>query len=97
MRKFSIVTTKPKLKDLAQHFTPQYATQWKEIGTLLNLPSEELNIIEHNNFFKTKKCCNAMWNKWLEVDTTASWEKLITVIKSPAVSSGRLQGIDNDS
>ena len=91
------MTTKPKLKDLYQYITPKYATQWKEIGTLLDLPIEELNIIEHDNNFKAKKCCNSMWNKWLEVDTTVSWGKLITVIKSPAVSSGRLQGIDNDS
>ena len=87
MREFSIVTTTPKLKDLYQHVTPQYAVQWKVIGTLLDVPSGELDIIEHNNFFQVKECCNAMWNKWLKVDTTASWGKLINIIKSPAVSS----------
>ena len=41
-----------------------------------------LDIIEHDNRDKAILCCNAMLNKWLQVDTTASWEKLFTVIES---------------
>ena len=74
------------LRDLYQHVTPRYATQWKKIGTLLDLPIETLNIIEHNQTFKVDLCCNAMLEKWLQVDTTASWGKLFTVIESSAVS-----------
>ena len=33
-----------------------------------------------------KWCCNVL-EKWLEMDPTASWGKLFTVIESPAVSS----------
>ena len=57
------------------------------IGTLLGLPREELSIIEHDNYHKAVPCCNAMLDKWLEVDPSASWEKLLQVIESPAVSS----------
>ena len=77
----------PLLKDLQQYFTPQYAVQWRVIGTQLGLPSATLDIIEHDNHYKARECCNAMLNKWLQVDTTASWEKLFIVIESPAVSS----------
>ena len=83
------MTLIPKLKDLYQHITPQYAADWKVIGTLLGLPSATLDVIEYDNRDKAKKCCNAMLNKWLEVDPTASWGKLFTVIESPAVSSGQ--------
>ena len=82
------VTTVPKLKDLYQQITPQYAVQWKVIGTLLGLPSGALDVIEQDNAYKTTRCCNAMLKKWLEMDPTASWGKLFTVIESPAVSSG---------
>ena len=81
-----IVNTTPLLKDLYQHITPQYATDWKVIGTLLELPSATINIIEHDNHYKARQCCNAMLEKWLQVDTTASWKKLFTVIESPAMS-----------
>ena len=85
---FSIVNTKPKVWDLYEHITPRYALKWKVIGTLLGLPSEDLDIIEHDNFHQTRDCCIEMLKRWLRVDHTASWGKLLTVIESPAVSSG---------
>jgi len=57
------------------------------IGTLLGLPREELKIIELENH-KAVPCCNAMLEKWLDVDIAASWNKLLSVLHSPAVSSG---------
>jgi len=80
------VHTRPSLRDLQQCFTPQYALHWRVIGTHLRLPTAELDITEHDNHYKAKECCNAMLSKWLEVDTSASWEQLFTVIESPAVS-----------
>ena len=56
------------------------------IGTLLDLPTETLNTIEHDKRDKAECCCIAMLEKWLQVDTTASWGKLFTVIESSAVS-----------
>ena len=80
------MNTTPLQKDLQQCFTPQYAAQWRVIGTQLGLPSGTLDIIEHDNHYKAISCCNAMLKKWLEKDTTASWSKLFAVIESPAVS-----------
>ena len=80
------MNSKPLLRDLYQHITPRYAIQWKVIGTLLDLPSETLNIIEHDHRDKAERCCNAMLEKWLQVDITASWGKLFIVIESSAVS-----------
>ena len=76
----------PLLKDLYQPITPQYASDWKVIGTLLGLPSGELKAIEAGYPTNVKWCCNLMLKNWLELDTTASWNKLFTVIESPAVS-----------
>ena len=41
-----VVSTALLLKDLYQHITPQYAADWKVIGSLLGLPSGELKAIE---------------------------------------------------
>ena len=81
------MTTKPLLKDLYQHITPQYAADWIVIGTLLGLPSGEVKAIEAGWPTNTKWCCNKMLEKWIETDPTASWGKLFTIIESPAVSS----------
>ena len=79
------MNTTPLLKDLYQHITPQYAADWIVIGTLLGLPIGTLDIIEHDHMHKATRCCNAMFKKWLEVDTTASWGKLFAAIESPAM------------
>ena len=77
----------PLLKDLQNDFTPHFAASWRVIGTQLSLTSEELNIIEYDNHHRAVRCCNAVLEKWLEQDKSASWEKLLIVIESPALYS----------
>ena len=83
----TIVNSTPVLKDLYKHITPQYAAEWEVIGTLLNIPHGTLKVIEAGRPTNVKWCCNQMFEKWLEIDTAASWAKLFTVIESPAVTS----------
>ena len=83
---FPVVNITPSLKDLYQHITPHFATQWKMIGMQLGLPNEILVEIKGGYSTNSKWCCNQMLEKWLDVDTTASWDKLLMVIESPAVS-----------
>ena len=80
-------TSTPLLKDLHNHINPNYAVHWRMIGTLLGLPKGRLDIIKYDNHDKAEPCCDAVLEKWLEVDPSASWEKLFKVIESPAVSS----------
>ena len=86
------MNTTPLLKDLYQHVTPQYAADWEVIGILLGLPSGELKAIEAGYPTNLKWCCNQMLKKWLEMDVTASWERMFTVIESPAVSCSTDKG-----
>ena len=74
------------LKHLYEHITPQFAADWKVIGTMLDIPSSELKAIAAGNPTNAKWCCNTMLEKWLEIDTAASWEKIFAAINSPAVS-----------
>ena len=82
----TIVNTTPLIQDLYQHITPQYAADWFDIGILLGLPNGELRAIKAGDPTNIKWCCNQMWIQWLQVDPTASWRKLLSVIESPAVS-----------
>jgi len=76
----------------AQPVRGVYAAQCRVIGTQLDLSSGALDIIERDKFYQTKDCCNAMLRKWLQVNTTATWRKLFTVIESPAVFSAPDKG-----
>ena len=75
----------PLLKDLYQYITPRYASQWKVIGTLLGLHSEELETIEAGYPTNVHWCCNQMLQKWLRENVSASWNEMLKVIESPAV------------
>ena len=87
MSPHTTATSTPLLKDLLCYITPNYAADWRMIGTLLSIPSGILEIIKYNNHDKAEPCCDAVLKKWLEVNPSASWEKLLKVIESPAMSS----------
>ena len=82
-----IVKSVPLLKDLYTHITPFYAADWEIIGTLLGISSGELRTIEAGYPTNTKRCCNKMFEQWLEMDLTATWEKVFAAIDSPAICS----------
>ena len=76
------------LLKLQRDVTPQYASDWREIGIELGLNDAKLRSIRKDNPHSVKDCCNTMFSEWLRIDTTASWKKLSAAIESPAVSSG---------
>ena len=82
---FLLAKITPLLKDLIEYIVPRYAAHWKTIGTLLGLSSGVLETIEAGWPINVSWCCQRMLEKWLEVDTNASWGKLFTVIESDAV------------
>ena len=65
------------------------------MGTLLGLPSGELKAIETEWPTNVKWCCNQMLQKWLETDPTASREKLLATIESPALKDSTAHEMTN--
>ena len=83
----SVMNSPPKLKDLYNLITPEYAAHWKVIGTLLGIEKGILTGVERNFPNNVSWCCNELLEEWLERDTEASWKKIIQVLDSPAVTS----------
>ena len=81
----TVHSKKPLLTELYDFVTPNYAASWKEIGSQLGIQNGILHSIEINSFTDVGKCCDEMFEEWLNADPTASWGKLIKVIDSPAV------------
>ena len=65
---------------------PRYAAKWRRTGALLGLSTGVLDIIENDCRGKAESCCNAMFERWLDTDHTASWRKLFDAgIELPAM------------
>ena len=75
---------RPKLSELHKHVKKEVSTRWYDLGLqLLEDPEQvnQLNIIQYNNSKDSEKCCAELFEYWLQVDTTASWNKLITALQ----------------
>ena len=86
MRYVSLLHTtasKPTMLYIQRLVIPSYAKHWKQIGTELQLDDRALSIIEANKApypNRVELCCREMITQWLEIDTTATWMKLLNAI-----------------
>ena len=76
---------KPTEKELAHHVVPYCAAQWKFLGDALGFCSYEIDIIESNCHYIVEDCCRKLLHTWLQRNTDASWEALISALNSPAI------------
>ena len=75
---------KPKIKEINNYgIRDGVATDWHNLGVQL-IPDHlqrQLGIIRADNPGDAKECCTIMFEYWLQVDTTASWNKLIEALR----------------
>ena len=59
------------------------APHWNRLGIQLLEEKDvhKLNIIKEDHPVGTEKCCTEMFKYWLDVDTKASWDKLIDTLE----------------
>ena len=75
------------LKDLHDHVVQKVAHKWKDLGVqLLRTDQQEaLRIIELDHPRDTVECCKCVFEKWLDTTTDATWNWLISALRSPTV------------
>ena len=63
------------------------ADKWKDLGVQLLRSDQEncLNIIAVDHPHDAVSCCKCVLEKWLDTTTDATWNQLITVLRSPTV------------
>ncbi|XP_065900447.1 uncharacterized protein [Dysidea avara] len=74
---------KPEKMYIQRLVVKTYARYWKQIGRQLGIDSAVLDSIEVENATHQKtshSCCTNMMNKWLEKETSTTWEKLLDAI-----------------
>ena len=80
---YDVAYSRPSLKALLP-FVPQLAPGWYELGVTLLEDVKCLTVIEGNNR-SDKQSCLAMLQYWMEKRPGATWDNLVTALKSPGV------------
>ena len=77
-----IGSDQPKISELCKYVKVEVAPQWYDLGVqLLNEEQvKKLNVMQSDHPGDSEKCCTALFNHWLQVDTTASWDKLMMAL-----------------
>ena len=71
----------PKMSELHDHVMDAVASHWLDLGIELDSQVDKLLIIKRDHLGDFKKCCSAMFKHWLDMDKTASWDKLIAALR----------------
>ena len=81
---------RPDMKDLNRYVVQQQAAQWEELGLELGLERHHINNITKDHPSEAVIGCGKMLQKWLDIDSSASWRKLhdaVRRIRSPTIGS----------
>ena len=70
----------PTLHDVYKYVVPKCAHKWKFLGVLLHFDQEELDIIFSNFQNDSEECCRSLLSRWLEKNSVASWNQLLSAI-----------------
>ena len=75
------------MKDLNRYIVEQQAAQWERLGPELGLKDYHIAIISKDNPNRSATCSREMLQKWLEIDTSATWGKLDDAIRNIKLST----------
>ena len=84
---------KPKPKDYYQFLT-NYCIEWRSIGLQLNLELSALDVIYADNHKQTRECFRLVLEKWLNMDTEATWSTLELAITNANRQASGLKSLD---
>ena len=85
-------SSQPTLNDLSCHVVMKAAQKWRDLGVQLLEDNQfqigMLDIIgaEYNDV----RCCEHVLEMWLQITPNASWNQLISALRSPTVQLDRL-------
>ena len=81
---------RPNMRDLNRHIVEQQAAKWEILGLELGLQDYHIANIAKDHPNRSVISCRAMLQKWLDIDLSASWNKLDDAIKKIKSMTTRL-------
>ena len=80
----TIGSDRPSLKALHDHVVNTVAGKWRDLGVQL-LPPDMVDIIAADHPHDVVSCCKYVLKKWRETTTDATWNQLISALRSTSV------------
>ena len=65
---------------MCRYVVPQYAHKWRQLGAQLHFDQAKLDIILSNFQRDSEGCCRDLLHRWLDKNSSATWNQLLTVI-----------------
>ena len=89
MAKYIVCTEndRPTLQYLSKHVVRQAAHKWRNLGEQLLNDNQRimLKVIEADHPHNVVSCCKHALETWLKSTPDASWNQLISALRSPTV------------
>ena len=79
---------RPSVKDLHEHVLTNVADKWDDLGDQLLVRPDQanvVNIIRANHPGDVISCCKRILKEWLDTTEDATWNQLISALRSPSV------------
>ena len=76
---------RPALKYLNCYVVEKVASKWKDLGELLGLDYQIINSIERDYPLDGVSCCRVVFKIWFDNTQDASWNQLISALRSPTI------------
>ena len=74
-------------------FLTKYCGRWRSIGYKLGLSDDVLNLIHSNQCAQDRECFRVTLQKWLELDTNATWSTLELAITNACREASSLEAL----
>ena len=70
------------MRDIENHVVTRFAAQWRQLGSILNIDENSMDILQYDYPDDCKKCCSRMFEDWLDENTQEhkTWEILINAL-----------------
>ena len=78
-------SNRPKLKDIHRHVVQQAAHKWRDIGVSLEVVYLKMEMIAADHPHDDVRCLMGVLDTWLMNTPDASWNQLISALRSPTV------------
>ena len=76
---------RPKLKDIHHHVVQQAAHKWRDVGVSLEVAYLKMEMIAADHPRDDVRCFMSVLDTWLMNTPDASWNQLISALRSPTV------------
>ena len=88
----SVGYKRPIVSDMYKYVVPEYAQNWRYLGTLLGFKHVEMEFIFNDFHNDSEECCRLLLLRWLNKNPDASWDQLFSAINDLPQPS--LEGIN---